>query len=232
MLAKRVIPTLLTRDNLLVKGEQFNTARVVGNALQAAKVHGIRGVDELMILDVTATSEAREPNYDLVAKLTTGVFIPVTVGGGIATLEHIRQLLAAGADKVCIGSAKHLITPAFEKFGRQAIVASLDFRERDVPALDMSARILEAAGAGEILLQAKDRDGTMRGYNLEAIEVVANAVGIPVIASGGCSGVDDMRQAFDAGASAAAAGALFQFSMETPREAARQLGEAGVEVRV
>ena len=217
----------------MVKGEMFSGERVVGNALTAARVYGIRGVDELMIMDITATKEGREPDYKMVEELTGKIHIPVTIGGGISELKHIRRLLNAGADKVCIGTARSLIPYASDSFGRQCITASLDYRFWHYPeAVKGSAQILEAMGAGEILLQCMDRDGTMRGYDLEMIQLVAQQVGVPLIASGGCSDYHNMVQAIDSGADAVAAGALFQFTSATPKGAALAMNENNIEVRL
>lgn len=233
MLAKRIIPTMLVRGRTLVKGERFNGWRSIGHAAQAARIHAARGVDELCILDIAATSEGRSPDLDLVRELSDGCFIPITVGGGVKTLHDIDALLRAGADKVCIGRAQHIIPAAADRFGKQAIVASLDYAHgKGTPWQAMTAQGLEAFGAGEILLQAKDRDGLMCGYDLATIGAVSAAVGIPVIASGGCSGYPDMLAAFKAGADACAAGALFAFTDDTPKGAAQYLKAHGLEVRL
>lgn len=246
MLAKRVIPTLLVRGRTLVKGERFDGWRSIGHALQGAKVHAKRGVDELLILDIAATAEGRGPDLDMVRELSAGCFIPITVGGGVRSLQDIDALLRAGADKVCIGTAfwevENLITDAARHFGSQAIVVSIDFTASEVTyrcgkersqctPWDM-ARVAVDQGAGEILLSSVDRDGTMQGYDLDLIREVAQAVSVPVIASGGCSGYEDMLAAFKAGADACAAGALWAFGDETPRGAAQFLAKNGVNVRV
>lgn len=246
MLAKRVIPTMLVRGRTLVKGERFNGWRSIGHAAQAARVHARRGVDELMILDIAATAEGRGPDLDLVRELSEGCFIPITVGGGVRSLQDIDALLRAGADKVAIGAAavevKGLVRAATDKYGSQAIVAIVDvlwpggcaMYRRDLVA-DANpvahAEWLQAQGAGELLVQRIDRDGTMAGYDLALIREVAQAVSVPVIASGGCSGYADMQAAFQAGADACAAGALFAFTDATPRGAAKFLHDNGVVVR-
>jgi cyclase len=236
VLATRIIPTILSKNGQLVKGEAFKCDRVVGNALQASRIHAMRGVDEVMLLDVTATKEEREPDYEMVKKLSETMYTPLTVGGGVKTEHHVRELLNAGADKVCIGTAylynPELITELSSKFGRQCITVSMDVRDKErSPYVSIAAEMLERAGAGEILLQSVDRDGTMEGYDIDLIKSVSEAVSIPVIASGGCSGYEDMYQAIQAGASAVAAGALFQFTDCTPKGAAKYLKAKGVEVR-
>lgn len=232
MLAKRIIPTMLVRGRTLVKGERFAGDRSIGHVLQAAKVHARRGVDELCILDIGATAEGREPDLEMVRELSAGCFIPITVGGGVRTIKHIDDLLRAGADKVCIHSGRGVIPQASQRFGRQAIVYSLDVGPgTSHKSVAEAARNFEALGVGEILLQSMDRDGTMQGYDLGLIRSVSAAVDIPVIASGGCSGYPDMVEAFKAGADACAAGALFAFTDATPKGAAQFLKRNHIEVR-
>lgn len=248
MLAKRIIPTMLCRGRTLVKGRGFAGDRSVGHVMQAAKVHAMRGVDELLILDISATAEGRGPDLDMVRELSAECYIPITVGGGVKTLNDIDALLRAGADKVCIGAgwaeSSDLIEDAARRFGSQAIVVSLDVRGDTVYThsgakctlssgnVSVFAQVLELRGAGEIVLQSIDRDGTMIGYDIELISEVAGVVEIPVVASGGCSGPEDMLKAIQAGADAVAAGALFQFTDETPKSCARYLRANGVEVRL
>ena len=234
MLAHRIIPTILVRDGHLVKGTQFSADRIVGNALQAARIHAMRGVDEILILDVTATQEQREPDYEMIRKLTETARVPVTVGGGLHELKAVQQLLDAGADRVCIGTSFALIGDIAKYYGSQAVTVTLDIGEHEETATDamMSAAYLRDLGAGEIILQSVLRDGTMSGYDLELINDVGAMVSIPVVASGGCSGYEDMYNAINAGADAVAAGALFQFTNATPAGAAEYLHERGVEVRI
>ena len=234
MLATRIIPTILMKRRQLVKGEGFKSDRVIGDALQAARIHAMRQVDEILMLDVTATKEGREPDYEMIKQLTKTATVPVTIGGGITKLEHIEKLLRSGADKICIGEAWELIEPAANKHGSQCIVASVDADpiQWDIDLAWMHIADCRAqAGAGEILLQQKEIDGSMKGYDLDLINSIANYVDIPVIASSGCSGYPDMHEAIKAGASAVAAGALFAFTAATPRGAAEYLNEQGVEVR-
>lgn len=250
MLAKRIIPTLLVRGRTLVKGQRFDSWRSIGHALQGAKVHARRGVDELLILDIAATAEGRGPDLDMVRELSEGCFIPITVGGGVRSLQDIDALLRAGADKVAICTAwygSEILMQASQRFGSQAVVASVDVKhvphagkslvhthcgkvQRGLPAIDVAIAAANL-GAGEILLSSIDRDGTMAGYDLDLIREVSQAVSVPVIASGGCSGYADMLAAFKAGADACAAGALFAFTDSTPKGAARFLHDNGVAVR-
>ena len=236
-LAVRVIPTLLCKGERLVKGRQFSADRVVGHVQQAARIHQARGVDELIVLDVTATKEGRGPNIEAVERLTSECFMPLTVGGGVRDLADVSALLRAGADKVAVKSlwcenVDTLATIA-NRYGRQAVVVSVDYLD-DYPRRDLVAltEYLVTCGAGEILLTSMDREGTMQGYDIETINAVSVAVDIPVIAHGGCSGPEDMLKAVDAGASAVAAGALFQFTDWTPKACSQWLREHGVEARV
>lgn len=247
MLATRIIPVLLKRGDALVKGERFNSWRSVGHVLQAAKVHAARGVDELLILDIAATPEGRGPDFDAIAELTRDCFCPVTVGGGVRSVEDVKLLLRAGADKVAINTLAMTdpwaIGDIVSRVGSQAVTVVLDVNEsRELtsfcgtakPAMEFEgvARWMQTLGAGEILLQSIDRDGTMQGYDIELIRSVSAAVSIPVIACGGCSGPEDMLRAIQAGASAVAAGGLFQFSDHTPRSCAEYLLKHGVEARI
>ena len=247
MLAKRVIPTLLVKGRQLFKGVGFRASeRSIGHAAQAVRVHGRRAVDELCLLDITATAEGRGPDLDLVTELSEELFIPLTVGGGVRSLHDIDALLRAGADKVAICTGAYevpgLIEQAAERFGRQAVVGCVDAAEWLVyfrggvmthfsdPVI--CASDLERMGAGEILLQSIPRDGTLTGYDLDLIREVSAAVSIPVIASGGCGTYQHMLEAIQAGADAVAAGAMFQFTDATPKGAARFLKEHGICVRL
>lgn len=243
-LATRIIPTILSRHGALAKGRAFKSDRVVGHALQAARIHQMRDVDELLFLDVAATPEGRGPDFEMISNITDGCFMPLAVGGGIKTVDDVRKLFNAGADKVVIGTAAakdpEFIRACSSRFGSQAIVVSIDVKmfvafvgNKPVGYDAISwAKKAEQMGAGEILLQSIDRDGTMEGYDLELIRMTANAVNIPVIASGGCRDYEDMYQAIKAGAHAVAAGALFIFTDATPKGAAQYLASKGVEVRL
>lgn len=251
MLKVRVIPTLLWKGFGLVKGVGFDSWRRVGTVLPAIKVYNTREVDELILVDITATGEAREPDYESVADFSAECFVPLTVGGGIRNLDHITRLLHAGADKVSINSAAYtnpaLLTEVANRFGAQCIVASVDARRMPdgrhecfshcgtkptgwTPAGWASE--VEALGAGEILLTSIERDGTMQGFDLELIQQVAAQVRIPVIASGGAGNYEHMAAAIQTGkASAVAAASIFHFTQQTPLEAKRSLAAAGVPVR-
>lgn len=251
MLKVRVIPTLLWKDFGLVKGVGFDSWRRVGTILPAIKVYNTRDVDELILLDITATSDQREPDYQSVADYSAECFVPLTIGGGIRALEHITRLLHAGADKVSINTAAYenplLVTKAANRFGAQCIVASIDVRRSSEGRYECYsrsgttatgrepanwARELEERGAGEILLTSVERDGTMNGYDLDLIKKIADSVRIPVIISGGARDYQNMLSAVkEGGASAIAAASIFHFTQKTPLEAKSFLANNGVPVR-
>lgn len=249
-LAHRIIPVLLKRGSYLVKGKQFDSSRVVGNVYQAAEIHQARGVDELIIIDVAATMQGFEPDYEAVRELTKKCFMPITVGGGIKTIDHVRKLLASGADKVVIGTGVFddhtLIQKCARKFGSQAVVVAVDamydgynwqitshcgsrthFYSAAAFALDM-----QNVGAGELIVTGIKNDGMMQGYDLALIRKIAKAVDIPVIANGGAGDYHHMHMALKAGASAVAAGAMFQWTEATPHGAAEYLTKKGWEIRL
>lgn len=251
MLKTRVIPTLLWKDFGLVKGIGFDSWRRVGTVLPAIKVYNTREVDELILMDITATTEQREPDYESVADFSAECFVPLTVGGGIRSMTHITQLLRAGADKVSINSAAYdqpdLVREASARFGAQCIVASIDARRMPDGSLQCRshssakatgrhpaawAAELEQLGAGEILITSIERDGTMQGYDLDLIRQVTSAVSIPVIASGGAGNYEHILQAVrDGGASAVAAASIFHFTQQTPLEVKHHLAAHGIPVR-
>jgi len=234
-LAKRIIPTLLYDGAQLIKGRRFEGARVVGNVMQSARTHAARGVDELIMLDIKAGRANRAPNYDLVKTITDGMFTPVTVGGGVMTIKHVEELFAAGADKISVNrmwvQTPHIVAALARRYGAQAIVVSLDYRKGCEGVARHFAMRAEQQGVGEVLLTAMDREGTMEGYDINTIKTIASERSIPIIAHGGCSGPENMLDAIQAGASAVAAGALFQFTDHTPASCAAYLSKRGIEVR-
>lgn len=252
MLKVRVIPTLLWKNHGLVKGIGFDSWRRVGTVMPAVKVYNTREVDELILVDITATAEDREPDYESVDDLAADCFVPLTVGGGIKNIDHIQKLLSAGADKVSVNTAAYvdpsLITVASNRFGSQCIIASIDgTRLADGSYVCMShsgsqrhettpaawAQRMEELGAGEILLTSVERDGTMLGYDLELIQSVANAVRIPVIASGGAGNYEHMAEAIlQGGASAAAAASIFHYTEQTPLCAKEHMAQRGIPTRI
>lgn len=246
MLARRVVPVILYRGYEAVKGEKFNSWRSVGQVRQAARVYERRNCDELVFFDVAATPEGRSPDFDLIKDMVSEMFMPVAVGGGIRSLDDAARLIANGADKVVLGTAAietpDLISEIATKFGSQAVVVSVDVnadgfvtsrcgkRVHDWSAIEW-AGIVQRYGAGEILLNSVDRDGTLSGYNLELVQAVSDAVSVPVIACGGAGTYAHMKQALDAGAHAVAASAMFSFTDATPAGAARYLAQHGIPVR-
>lgn len=236
-LAHRIIPTLLCKGRTLVKGQHFEPWRSCGLVVQGVRINAQREVDELALLDVSATREGRGPDFGLVRELSDILYAPLAVGGGVRSIDDIRELLRAGADKVVIRSAGiALVEKAAPVVGCQALVAALDVcgLGHKPPSFDFvaAAQRWADAGAGEILLTRMEREGTMSGYDLELIRDVAAAVDVPVIAHGGCGSYEHMHQALQAGASAVAAGAFFQFTEATPRGAAQYLAGRGLEVRL
>lgn len=246
MLAKRIALTLLQRGHQLVKGRQFKSWRTVGHALQAVKIYQSRGIDELIFLDINATPSRRRPNFDLIEQLTEECFMPIAVGGGVRDMEDIHSLMNCGADKVVVCTAAienpRFIGNATDRWGSQAIVACIDVKDgkvsshcgsstHDLDPVDW-ARTLVDLGVGEIMVNSVDRDGMMEGYDTELLKRICDAVSVPVIASGGCGSYEHMKQAIDAGAEAVAAGAMYQFTDQTPKEAAQFLKREGIEVRL
>lgn len=239
--SKRLIVSILYNGHNLIKGHHFSNDRIVGNAMQAMSIMSARKVDEVYLCDV---SRSAHPDFDLIKKFTKDFYSPVTVGGCINSYEDFEGCLRSGADKVCIGSGfmrdsseynEDLIKTCVKKSGSQAVVASVDIysytvtsqhgrMEHNVSPM-RHVETLESLGIGEIIFNYVMREGTLNGYCLDLIRDITNRVNIPVIASGGCSGYDDMRLAFEAGASGACAGALYQFTDCTPEGAATYLAE-------
>lgn len=251
MLKVRIIPTLLFKDVGLVKGVGFDSWRRVGSAMQAVKVYNMRGVDELAFLDITATPDGRPPDFPSVDDLADECFMPMTVGGGVRTVEDVRRLLRVGADKVAINTAAvetpDLIRQAADRFGTQCVVVSIDYRRTPAGGFQVYthcgtrptgldpvelARRVEQLGAGEVLLTSIDRDGTMTGYDIEGTRRVCRAVTVPVIAAGGCGTYEHMAEVLTNGeATDVAAASIFHFTQQTPLEAKRYLAGRGFRVR-
>ncbi len=251
MLKTRVIPTLLIRDVNIVKGPAFDSWRAVGSPMQAVKVFNRRDVDELVLLDISATPEKRGPDYDQMASLAKECFVPLTVGGGVNSVDTIRELLRCGADKVSINSyaygAPELIMEAADLFGSQCIVIAIDYRHNSSGEPECFsncgmvatgwhpvewAREVARLGAGEIQLTSIERDGLMEGYDFDMLRSVVDAVSIPVIASGGAGNYGHMLKAVrECGAAAVSAASLYLFTEATPLEAKAYLRVGGVPVR-
>lgn len=236
-LATRIIPTLLCRGRQLIKGQRFNAWRSVGVVAQAVRIFQQRGVDELVLLDIDATKEGRGPDLDLIGELSEVCFMPLAVGGGIRTVADAKAVLRAGADKVVVGAGGPTsIRPIASSLGCQAVIAAVDVcgpfaRGAGAVGYLQHAWECQEAGAGEILLTSVDREGTMKGYDYQRIESASRVLSIPIIAHGGCGSYQDMEMAVRWGASAVAAGAMFAFTDQTPREAAEYLASRGIETR-
>jgi imidazole glycerol-phosphate synthase subunit HisF len=250
MLKVRIIPKLLLRDGRNMKGVRFERLRDTGHPVTNARIYDAQGADELIFLDITASLEGRDILCDLISRAASEVFMPFCVGGGVRSVDDFRRLLRAGADKVAVNSAAvespALLTEAARLFGVQCVVLSADFRceggdayvyshggtvPTGVPLLDHVRRCVDA-GAGEILLTSIDRDGTMAGYDIAMTRRVAEAVPVPVIASGGAGTLQHLVDAVRAGgASAVAVGSLFHFTDQSPIKAKAFMRVAGVDVR-
>jgi cyclase len=242
----RVVPSILTNGVSQVKGEKFNNWRTVGTVEQAVRVQSRRDVDEIVLLDVTATKEKRLISCELIRLVATSLRIPLTVGGGIASINDVALLLEAGADKIVLGSAADgpLVSEIAKEFGSQAVVCSVDATGpgSDSVATNSGSRLLPispaafakklvGAGAGEILLQNVDRDGTMIGLDLDLLASVVSVVSVPVLASSGLSSPANGVEAARIGAAAVVAGAVLQFTQTTPLDIKKALGDAGYDVR-
>ena len=251
MLAKRIIPCLDVRDGRVVKGVNFVNIRDAGDPVELARFYSDQGADEIVFLDITATSDGRATVADVVERTAEQVFVPLTVGGGIRTLEDFRQLLRAGADKISVNSAAvkdpGLISRAAERFGSQCVVLAIDARRRPEGSYEVVvaggrtptgldavewARRGEALGAGEILLTSMDADGTKAGFDLEMTRAVTQAVSIPVIASGGCGSLEHFAQVFaETDCDAALAASLFHFGELTVPQVKDYLKTQDIPVR-
>ena len=253
MHTKRIIPCLDVNGGRVVKGVNFVDLRDAGDPVEIGKAYDEAGADELVFLDITASSDARATVVDMVRRVAETVFIPFTVGGGIRTVEDFRALLREGADKISINSSAiqtpELISAAADKFGRQCVVVAIDAKRRPdgtgwniyknggridvgIDALEWAAKV-EKLGAGEILLTSMDCDGTKAGYDLELTRAVADAVSIPVIASGGAGKLEHFKEALTVGgADAALAASLFHYKELEIREVKEYLRGEGIPVRL
>jgi imidazole glycerol-phosphate synthase subunit HisF len=254
MLCKRLIPCLDVHAGRVVKGVRFVDLRDAGDPVEAARAYDAQGADELVFLDITASHEEREIMLDVVRRTAEGIYMPLTVGGGVRSIEDIRTLLRAGADKVSLNTAAlerpELIREAAQRFGSQCIVVAIDAKREPGPPLRWSvhthggrrstdrdavawAREVEALGAGEILLTSMDRDGTGDGYDLELTRAVSETVTVPVIASGGAGSLEDLRTGVIEGkADALLVASMFHFGRHTIGEAKVYLRDRGVAVRL
>ena len=253
MHTKRIIPCLDVNNGRVVKGVNFVSLRDAGDPVEIAKAYDKAGADELVFLDITASSDARGTVVDMVRKVAENVFIPFTVGGGIRTVDDFKALLREGADKISINSSAintpNLISEAAEKFGSQCVVVAIDAKKREdgsgwniymhggridvgIDAVELASKV-EKLGAGEILLTSMDCDGTKAGYDLELTKAIAEEVNIPVIASGGAGSLEHFYDALTEGkADAALAASLFHYKELEIREVKEYLRGKGVSVRL
>ncbi len=255
-LAKRIIPCLDVDAGRVVKGVQFVDIRDAGDPIEVAKRYDLQGADEITFLDITATHHQRDTMVHVVEAVASQVFIPLTVGGGIRSVEDIRRMLNAGADKVGINSAAvknpEFVREAAEKFGSQCIVVAIDAKKvsaesetnkweifthggRQATGIDAVewAQKMVAYGAGEILLTSMDKDGTKSGFDLELTRAISDAVDVPVIASGGVGKLQDLTDGIKLGhADAVLAASIFHFGEHTVAEAKQQMASQGIEVRL
>ncbi|ABB24375.1 imidazole glycerol phosphate synthase subunit HisF [Pelodictyon luteolum] len=251
MLAKRIIPCLDVRDGRVVKGINFEGLRDAGSILEQARFYNNELADELVFLDISASLESRRTTLEEVLKVSGEVFIPLTVGGGINSVERAREVFLHGADKVSVNTAAvkepELISRIAEKYGSQAVVVAIDIKKVDgryivhthsgkqptaYEALEWALKVQEL-GAGEILLTSMDRDGTKEGYDNDSLALISTAVHIPVIASGGAGSLEHLYDGFTKGhADAALAASIFHFRQHSIREAKQYLRDRGITVRL
>ena len=251
MFTKRIIPCLDVNNGRVVKGVNFVDLKDAGDPVEIAKAYDAAGADELVFLDITASCEERDTVVDMVRQVAANVFIPFTVGGGIRTVDDFKKLLREGADKISVNSAAidrpELITEAAEKFGSQCVVVAIDAKRREdggwniykhggrldtgIDAIEWAKKV-ERLGAGEILLTSMDCDGTKAGYDIELTRAIADAVSIPVIASGGAGTLEHFYDALtDGGADVALAASLFHYEELEIRQVKDYLAERGISVR-
>jgi imidazole glycerol-phosphate synthase subunit HisF len=251
MLSKRIIPCLDIKDGRVVKGVNFVNLRDAGDPVEQARLYDAQGADELVFLDISATHEGRRTTLDLVGRVADTVFMPLTVGGGIRVVDDMRNLLLAGADKISVNSAAvrnpELLSEGASRFGAQCIVLAIDARRNDgswevyvnggrlptgIDAVEWAVRGVEL-GAGEILLTSMDADGTLAGYDIDLTRTIAEAVSVPVIASGGAGNPAHFAQVLTEGkADAALAASLFHDGKLLIPELKRDLQEQGVPIRM
>ena len=252
MFTKRIIPCLDVNNGRVVKGVNFVDLKDAGDPVEIAKAYDAAGADELVFLDITASCEERDTVVDMVRQVAANVFIPFTVGGGIRTVDDFKKLLREGADKISVNSAAidrpELITEAAEKFGSQCVVVAIDAKRREdggwniykhggrldtgIDAIEWAEKV-ERLGAGEILLTSMDCDGTKAGYDIELTRAIADAVSIPVIASGGAGTKEHFYQALtDGKADAALAASLFHYKELEIADLKRYLKERGISLRI
>lgn len=235
MLKTRIIPVITWDGMTAVQTMGFKNPRSIGSIEQMLAVYAYRACDELAILDITASEQQREPNFRAMAAFSANIFCPLTIGGGVSSVEHGVELIKKGADKVVIGThaSRGLMTACAKRFGSQSVVAALDVAPESSQEAQVALALwFQHVGAGEIFLTCQASQGCRKGYNLELIRRVSAAVKIPVVAHGGCGHPSHMLDALNAGAHAVAASSMFAFTHWTPRTCAEFLSSHGVKVRL
>ena len=250
MLKNRIIPCLDVKNGRVVKGINFIDLKDAGDPVEQAKIYSDGGADEICFLDITASNENRETIYDVVEKTSKKCFVPLTVGGGVRTIEDINKLLNCGADKVSINTAavenSTVIVESSKKFGSQCIVVAIDAKKNGnkweifthggrnstgLNALEFAKR-MEACGAGELLITSMDKDGTQSGYDIQLIKKISSSVNIPVIASGGVGTLDHLAEGINSGASAVLAASIFHYGKFSINDCKKYLETKNIPVRI
>jgi len=251
MLKNRIIPCLDVKNGRVVKGINFVNLKDAGDPVEQAKIYSESGADEICFLDITASNENRETIFDVVKRTSENCFVPLTVGGGVRSLDDINKLLVSGADKVSINTAavnnQNLIKESSKKFGSQCIVVAIDAKQKNnkwevythggrietgIDALDFAKR-MEDCGAGELLITSMDRDGTKKGYDINLISKIEKSVNLPIIASGGAGNLQHLVEGIrEGGASAVLAASIFHYGTFTIKEAKDYLYKNEIPVRI
>ena len=250
MLKNRIIPCLDVKNGRVVKGINFVDLKDAGNPVEQAKIYSDGGADEICFLDITASNENRDTIYDVVERTSKNCFVPLTVGGGVRSIEDINKLLNCGADKVSINTAavqnSKVVEESSKKFGSQCIVVAIDAKKngenweifthggRNSTGIDaiQFANKMEESGAGELLVTSMDKDGTQSGYDIDLMKKISSNVNIPVIASGGVGTLDHLAEGISAGASAVLAASIFHYGTYSVQEAKQYLASKDIPVRI
>ena len=250
MLKNRIIPCLDVKNGRVVKGINFVDLKDAGDPVEQAKIYSDGGADEICFLDITASNENRDTIYDVVERTSKNCFVPLTVGGGVRSVEDINKLLNCGADKVSINTAavqnSEVVIESSKKFGSQCIVVAIDAKKNGknweifthggrnstgINAIEFASK-MENSGAGELLVTSMDKDGTQSGYDIELMKIISSNVNIPVIASGGVGTLDHLAEGIKSGASAVLAASIFHYGTYSVKEAKQYLASKDIPVRI
>ena len=250
MLKNRIIPCLDVKNGRVVKGINFVDLKDAGDPVEQAKIYSDGGADEICFLDITASNENRDTIYDVVERTSKNCFVPLTVGGGVRSVEDINKLLNCGADKVSINTAavqnSEVVVESSKKFGSQCIVVAIDAKKNGenweifthggrnstgINAIEFALK-MENCGAGELLVTSMDKDGTLSGYDIELMKIISSNVNIPVIASGGVGTLDHLAEGIKSGASAVLAASIFHYGTYSVKEAKQYLASKDIPVRI